>query len=92
MISAPRLKFNVSPLENAAMAIRKTLLWSSEDRNSGCSRDQWRTFAGALSGAGDTLTNRKPGNGRRSNRLRCPIPALAAGFAGASDFAKKTIV
>jgi hypothetical protein len=32
MISAPRLKFSVSPLEGAALAIRKTLLWSSEDR------------------------------------------------------------
>jgi hypothetical protein len=32
MISAPRLKFNVSPLENAPLSIRKTLLWSSEAR------------------------------------------------------------
>jgi hypothetical protein len=32
MISAPRLKFQLSPLEGAALAIRKTLLWSSEDR------------------------------------------------------------
>ena len=32
MISAPRLTFKVSPLENAALAIRKVLLWSSEDR------------------------------------------------------------
>ena len=32
MISAPRLKFNASPLEGAALAVRRTLLWSSEDR------------------------------------------------------------
>lgn len=32
MISAPRLKLKVSPLEGTALAIRKTLLWSSEDR------------------------------------------------------------
>lgn len=32
IISAPRLKFSVSPLEGAAMTIRKDLLWSSEDR------------------------------------------------------------
>lgn len=32
MISAPRLKLTVSTLEGAALTIRKTLLWSSEDR------------------------------------------------------------
>jgi hypothetical protein len=32
IISAPRLKFNVSPLEGAALSIRKSLLWSSEEQ------------------------------------------------------------
>jgi hypothetical protein len=32
MISAPRLKFNVSPLEGAGLSIRKSLLWSSEEQ------------------------------------------------------------
>ena len=32
MISMPRLKLNVSPLEGGSLVIRKTLLWSSQDQ------------------------------------------------------------
>jgi hypothetical protein len=32
IISTPRLKMNVSPLEGGSLAIRKTLLWSSQDQ------------------------------------------------------------
>jgi hypothetical protein len=32
IISTPRLKFDVSPLEGAALSIRKSLLWSSEEQ------------------------------------------------------------
>jgi hypothetical protein len=32
ILSAPRLKFSISPLEGTALSIRKSLLWSSEEQ------------------------------------------------------------
>src|SRR6185369_238137 len=32
MISMPRLKLNISPLEGGSLVIRKTLVWSSQDQ------------------------------------------------------------